>query len=328
MSPIQYFFYLLRELKVLAKEVGYSTLQMYIAFTRCYILKHVEFEEFKVLHLYRYTCAELKTFLVAHQNKKIKRALNSKKSAQASNRKDDQYGKNSINHRLGNLVKRDWMYMPDHSEDEIRQFISNHKKCIAKPTDKSQGEGITVFTPESTDAETFISLHKKDKYILEDFITQHPAMADLNPTSVNTIRIVTARKNERIYFVGAALRCGGENAVVDNFHCGGVGFPLDLETGIVCAPGKNLSNIHARQLVSPATGHIVVGFQVPHWDELIRTVKEAASVLEELGYLAWDIAITPSGVDIVEVNLSFPGASIIQLNDIGVYSGLKAFMAS
>lgn len=327
MNPVQYFFFLLKELNILAQKAGYTRLQMYIAFARCYLIKRVDFEEFKVVQMYRYSGAELRSFLVSKQTTHLKRALNDKDSAKVCSTLDD-YGKDAINQRLGKYLKREWLLVQTARDSDIFAFLSKHGRCIAKPTDKSQGEGIQVLTNSSPELKKFFSEHKNEKYILEEFITQHQDMAALNPTSVNTIRIMTARKGEHVHIIGAALRCGGANAVVDNFHHGGIAFPLDVSTGIVRAPGKNLADLHTQHFRSPATGQIVVGFQVPHWDQVIQTVTNASHIFNELGYIAWDVAITPTGVDIVEVNLSNPGASIVQLDGIGVYRDLQRFMAS
>lgn len=327
MNPIQYFFCLARELRFLAKEVGYSTLQMYLAFSRCFFLKHADLEEFKVVQMYRYSGAELRKFLVSKQTSDLKRVLNDKASANAYRTLED-YGKDAINRRLGEYVRREWLLLQSSNDTDILAFMAKHGKCIAKPTNKSQGEGIQVLTAASPELNQFLTEHKNEKYILEEFIAQHPDMAALNPTSVNTIRIMTARKGEHVHIIGAALRCGGANAVVDNFHHGGIAFPLDVSTGIVRATGKDMADLHTPQFRSPATGQIVVGFQVPYWDQVIQTVTKASHIFNEIGYIAWDIAITPTGVDIVEVNLSHPGTSIVQLDGIGVYPDLQRFIAS
>lgn len=321
MNPFQYFRFLTKELRTLAGDVGYTPWQMYTAFARAYIRVRPELEEFKVLELYKYSGAELSKFLTMRQLPTLQKTLNAGATEQEE---AALYNKQSFNHIFHEFIHRDWLYLPDSSEEVIRAFFTRNKQSLLKPIGGCQGDGIRLLDRDTLDVDTFLREHRNDNSVLEAFILQHPAMAELNPSSVNTVRIITARRNERVHIVGAAIRCGGAGSYLDNFHSGGAAFPLDIKTGIVSGPGRSLSSkdpiFH-----SPATGAIATGFQVPHWDTLLKTVTRAALLPEHLGYLAWDVAITPDGVDFVEVNVTTPGATVIQL-DSPAYGKLKEFM--
>lgn len=323
MNFFQYFRFLLKDLRSLAGEVGYTTLQMYIAFIRAYIRIRPEIEEFRVLQLYKYSGAELSKFLTMKQLSALQKKLNTDATAQE---KAALYNKQSFNDIFRDFIHRDWLYLPDSSEEVIRAFFTRNAKSLLKPTGGCQGDGIQLLDADQLDMDAFLREHRNDDSVLEAFILQHPAMAELNPSSVNTVRIITARQNQRIHIVGAAIRCGGADSYVDNFHSGGAAFPLDTKTGIVSGPGRSLAS-KTPIFHSPATGVIVTGFQVPNWDTLLNAVTQAALLPEHLGYLAWDVAITPEGVDFVEVNVTTPGATVIQL-DSPVYGKLKEFMHS
>ena len=47
---------------------------------------------------------------------------------------------------------------------------------------------------------------------------------------------------------------------------------------------------------------MILGFQVPCWEEIKALVKEAALVTPQLRYMVWDVALTPDGPVIIEGN--------------------------
>ena len=80
----------------------------------------------------------------------------------------------------------------------------------------------------------------------------------------------------------------------------------------------------------PQTGTPIVGFSVPHWDQVFRIALEASEVVPEVGYVGWDIAIREGDVVLIEGN-SYPGHDILQLpaytpDNIGMKSLIADFL--
>ena len=46
----------------------------------------------------------------------------------------------------------------------------------------------------------------------------------------------------------------------------------------------------------------MIGFEIPMWDELLEYVFNLNQVVDEAKLIAWDIAITPNGFDLIEAN--------------------------
>lgn len=99
----------------------------------------------------------------------------------------------------------------------------------------------------------------------------------------------------------ASIRVGGKGAEIDNYHAGGVGYPIDIASGIVFKPGVDIMG--NRCLFHPSTQAKVVGFQIPRWKELKQFVAEAAMVYPQVSQVAWDIAVTDNGFELIEANL-------------------------
>lgn len=229
-----------------------------------------------------------------------------------------------FNRRCCKYLKRDWLSVPEASFEDFCAFISDKDRIFAKPTMGQGGVGaelisnVSCFEPK----ELFDKLVRDDA-VIEEVIEQHPVMASLNPSSVNTVRIVTLRDaHDNIQVMAATVRIGRTGEVVDNFHHNGIVAALDVDTGIIVSSGIDYS--HKRYYYHPDTGTQIVGFKIPNWKMIINTVKDAALLLPELRYIGWDIAINKNGdVAIVECN-AHPGFYLLQTaNQVGLWPKYK-----
>ena len=142
---------------------------------------------------------------------------------------------------------------------------------------------------------------KTNDLLLEECITQHPSMS-FNNTSVNTIRVYSVLDRQgKAHILKAVLRAGVGDSVVDNFHSGGVIYPVNIEHGFIEASGVRRLD-RKEVIIHPGTDIIMLGFKIPHWEQLIETVKMMAESLPQVRYIGWDMVITPEGVDMIEAN--------------------------
>lgn len=193
------------------------------------------------------------------------------------------------------MYKENGFFVKWGGEQQIKEFLSSHAKVLVKPTDKSSGKGIHLYAEESI--EQLVQAH----YLLEEFVIQHHSISELNPSSVNTIRVYTMLdSNKEPHILTASLRVGGKNAEVDNFHSGGVGYPIDIESGVIKEAGADI--IGNRYLFHPGTNVKVIGFQVPNWKELTKFVFSACCVLPNARLIAWDVAVLEDGFEMIEGN--------------------------
>jgi hypothetical protein len=82
-----------------------------------------------------------------------------------------------------------------------------NKHVIVKPIDGVGGEGIfkKIIQSEKEIKELYDYIKGK-KVIIEEVISQCAELKDLNPSSVNTIRVYSVEKENRIFITGALLR--------------------------------------------------------------------------------------------------------------------------
>ena len=141
-------------------------------------------------------------------------------------------------------------------------------------------------------------------------------------TYLTSGRSAARDRSGRVRLIGACLKCGGRNAATDNFHSGGVAYPLELASGRVCGPGRNNTDLHDYTR-HPASGAYLPGTVIPFWQEITACVSQAMDRVPGMGYVGWDIAVTPDGPELIEGNWHWPGGNIIQFDGVGKYPLLR-----
>lgn len=194
------------------------------------------------------------------------------------------------------------------SREEALSRCRQPGRYIVKPTrDTGEGMNIRFFSGED-DPQTIAALlenYKSVDYIVQKALTQHPALAALNPTSVNTIRVVTMVHHETAYILSAILRIGGTGSLVDNISQGGYQAVIrpdgTLEKRAYTHQGGK--DAHVEQT---ASGIPFEGFTVPHWAEVRKTALDLAMRLPHLRLIGWDFMINEQGqVVMIEFNCDF-----------------------
>ena len=225
--------------------------------------------------------------------------------------------------KFSEYIKRDWVSTEDHSDDEVLFFLQTHKNIVAKASGGDSGKEVEVINSK-TDSDLYDLLNyiKEKQYnLIEEQIYNHPAMNPLHPGSLNTVRIVTLRTDQSVEFLFAGIRVGAKDSKIDNISQGGKVASLDLLTGKIASPFYSKASSHST-FVPDKEDRELMGFQLPCWNQVTETVKKAAMVVPEIRIVAWDIAITENGVDLVEGNESF-GSVIMQLACSHTEYGLK-----
>lgn len=206
-----------------------------------------------------------------------------------------------FNKFYSDFVHRDWLLSSESSSSQVAEFIRRHGKVIIKPFDAMEGHGIYKLEASKTsDLDATADKLANSKMMIEEILVQHPAMVFGN-TSVNTIRVHTILdRNGKGHVLSCVLRAGVGESVVDNYCSGGVIYPVDVNYGIVTGAGK--SRTGDRHIVHPLTTMIMLGYKIPNWNILKSGIIEAAERLPGLRLVGWDVAITDSGIALIEGN--------------------------
>ena len=108
--------------------------------------------------------------------------------------------------------------------DEAKRKAKEYGKVILKIGKYSYwGYGVKFWDATKDDISDLNDFLQSSSSILcQEVITQHPMMAILNPSSVNTVRMVTFFFNDRVHLLSSCFRLGIDGAVIDNYSSGGI----------------------------------------------------------------------------------------------------------
>lgn len=189
-----------------------------------------------------------------------------------------------------------------------------NQKIVIKNPESSGGKGVRIFQVQKKENSimigdeeliTFLKNHFKENeyFYFEDFIVQHESIANISPSAVNTIRMITLLNDEnRVDIIGSVFRISVD-CPIDNYSAGNLAAEIDSETGVVISGGiRKRSSCDSYHEIHPSTKQQILGLKVPFWNEIKQLVTEAAHIVPQVRTVGWDIAITPSGPIIIEGN--------------------------
>jgi hypothetical protein len=185
----------------------------------------------------------------------------------------------------------------------LTKLLSNTSgRLVLKGSHGQVGKEVEVVKSIEYTPEKLIQAMKSKGYdLIEEYVVQHPALMELSPSGLNTVRIFTQLSPNRVDILGARLRVS-VNSPVDNMGAGNLAAPVDIETGIVNGPGVYSDITKTDSSIHPITGRPIINFQIPFWKEVLEMVKKAASFCTENRSIGWDIAISETGPELIEGN--------------------------
>ena len=147
----------------------------------------------------------------------------------------------------------------------------------------------------------------EQNYLIQPLLYNHPELEKrCGCKPLITVRLITAVVENTTRVVSGVLEvptCSGFNQVFS--------ITIDIANGALKAFPRH---------IRPATDERqeslrkLIGFQLPHWDEVISTAKLAHKQLMDIATIGWDLAITEKGVKLLEGNINW-GVAAHQMED-------------
>ena len=186
---------------------------------------------------------------------------------------------------------------------------------------------------EQSNPVTFADLFDKRigerTFLLQSCIDNHPTIKAFSKY-VATVRTVNMVKADTVWTPFALLKVPSATSIADNYwRSGNLLANLDVDTGVIKRVVRGKGAELEELTDHPATGQRLIGLALPYWDKLREINEACARLYAPLRYHSLDIALTPEGPEVVEVNIggSFVlpqmGSGAGMLSD-GVYDFFKS----
>lgn len=194
------------------------------------------------------------------------------------------------------------------SKEDAVNLCGNLGMVLVKPSLDSRGSGVQIIniqdgvdTITSEKVSDMFARYDRD-FLIEEVICQHDGMAALNPTSLNTIRVLSYRNGMDVNVVYTVIRIGRKGRTIDNESAGGISARINPDGKLARyaygAPGDD--NIEFTD-----SGVKLDGYEIPSFDKVIDFVKEQHLYMPWFDLIGWDIAINKEGNPVViEFNIT------------------------
>lgn len=194
--------------------------------------------------------------------------------------------------------------------DAIDLVLNFENEFLVKPSiDSGEGRLIRFFDRGSSNRENIIEAinELKSNFIFQESVHQHEKLRILNPTSLNTVRVVTLFFEGEVYVLSSILRIGGKGSKVDNIGAGGYAIHIN-DDGHLDSRGVN------RKAQWVTEGHDNIKFSsvyVPSYERIIQTIKNEHPKHPHFKIIGWDFSVDEQGNPVfIEFNC-FPGQNQI-----------------
>ncbi|OZV69971.1 sugar-transfer associated ATP-grasp domain-containing protein [Winogradskyella aurantia] len=182
------------------------------------------------------------------------------------------------------------------SESEaIKGVLHSKQKLIIKPSIDSGG-GVMVKVISTEDLNTtdktyeimnLFKSYKKD-FVIQEFMSQSPEMKKLNPTTLNTLRIMSYLRDEEVHVLSTIVRIGKKGSDTDNYEGG----------GIICgvnAKGEfnsvGYTKLGRKVYSKTESGISLKDCKVPNYEDVKAMVRRLHMRVPYFRLISWDIGI-------------------------------------
>ena len=213
--------------------------------------------------------------------------------------------------KFSDMYCRSFLSAESMTKQDFELFCTNKEKFILKPCGGAQGQNIKVYHINNNVDFLFDEIKENycNGYIIEEWIVQHPILSKIFPDAVNCLRVITVLNNDKVEIItgGVTFSLGAEIA---NGSQPSIVAPVDFSTGIINKPAASFGTYLYEK--HPTTNAQILGVQLPYWKEILALLEKAAKHVPSVGYIGWDIAITPTGPVLIEGNTT-PGYKYYQI---------------
>jgi hypothetical protein len=194
--------------------------------------------------------------------------------------------------------------------------FSKSEVFIKKSVASEGGHGVYYFNTRNSSRNDLSEIIDEigHDFVVQEALTQSQTIAQINPSSINTIRVLTLlRKDGTVKNYSTVLRMGRNGSKVDNASSGGITCGVNPDgslKGVAYTADGDKFTEH------PDTKIKFSDIVIPNYAQIIETVKRLHPLLPMFRLLSWDIALNKDNEPIlIEVNMKYGELDFHQLNN-------------
>ena len=218
-------------------------------------------------------------------------------------------------------------------------LIASHREAFFKPNDGGCGVGAGVIVLDENgrwrvktnevgrqgqswlDVLEFLST-LGDEILIQPVLSNHPDMAVFGSHALHTVRMLTLQFQGAVQLCNATLKLAEPWSVIDNYIAGGMAVSVGIDDGVLGNGARKAADSLPASEIGLADGAVFKGRRLPCWQEAVDLVVRLHREMPEFASLGHDVALTPDGASIIEVNSIWDGGIFQKPLDIGLVSSV------
>ncbi len=201
-------------------------------------------------------------------------------------------------------------WIPGREKEPVENLLHYNLDCYCKHHTGWGGskvhhlvvkDGNLMVNRKENTMEALKSITENGIYVLQKTLVQHPEMNRLNPSCVNTLRIITIHDGKTVHKHAGFIRIGIGGSHVDNISSGNIACGI-REDGTLFDEASDVYLTKVGLKRHPDTGVVFGSFTVPYFREAVNLALDMHKAFHCFFIIGWDIAITSSGPVVIEGN--------------------------
>ena len=186
--------------------------------------------------------------------------------------------------------------------------ILEGERCFIKSTvDSNSGKGCRVChfinNKDQKTNENIVDIIKTfgNNYVIQHLVKNSSFLSKLNPTSLNTFRVITYILDNKVYHMPVLLRIGRYGKFLDNAHAGGIFIGIDDNGDLLEFAHSEFGGNYDRH---PDTDVVFKGYCIPEVTSVIDVAHKLQTLFPQVGCINWDLTLDENNdVVLIETNM-------------------------
>jgi hypothetical protein len=169
-----------------------------------------------------------------------------------------------------------------------------------------------------------------NNFVVQERIVCSDSIRKINPSSVNTFRVMTYFWDGKIQCAPVIMRIGRNGSFLDNAHAGGLFIAVNQD-GTLHKTAFTEFKISFTE--HPDTHVVFDGYKIDNFDKVIESAKRIHAAMPQLGVVNWDFTIDKDETPVlIEANTSGGsiwlfqmawGCGVFEENTVGILEWIK-----